>query len=117
MPTPSARRTAPDLSTRPTWPRSQTTTRPATRPASRLPGRQKRDCAPELPAAGTRAPRTTRAGRVGCRAAIAPESRSLGATTSPRRVTPVVPPTEVTQGEACAAYLAAPAFSNETTTT
>ena len=38
---------------------------------------------------------------------MAPRSRSPGATTAPRRVTPVVPPTEVTHGEACAAYAAA----------
>ena len=69
------------------------------------------------PAAATRAPSTTRAGRVSSRAAIAPVSRSPGATTAPRRVTPVVPPTEVTHGEAWAAYPRVPRLPDAPTTT
>ena len=117
MPAPSARCTASDLSTRPMPPRSHTTMRPATRAASRLPGRQRRDCAGVDPAAVPRAPSTTRAGCVWSRAAIAPVSRRPGATTAPRRVAPVVPPTEVTQGEAWAAYPVVPRLPDAPTTT
>ena len=81
------------------------------------PGDAQRDCDGLEPAAATRAPSTRRAGRVARRAAMAPRSRSPGATTAPCRVTPVVPPTEVTHGEAWAAYWRVPRLPDAATTT
>ena len=84
---------------------------PETRAASRLPGRQIRDCG--RGGAGGRDPRAEHdaRGTDAVRAAIAPASRRPGATTAPRRVAPVVPPTDVTHGEAWAAYAAGAAVA------
>ena len=111
MPTPSASCTAADLSTRPMLPRAQTTIVPATRAASRLPGAQTRACDRLWPGAATSPPRTTRAGPTPRVEAIAPVSDPwLPSRTSPRRAAPVVLPTVVTQGLACAANARFPAL-------
>ena len=83
MPTPSASRTARDLSTRPTLPRWHSTIAPATRRASRLPGAHTRASARLAPPA--RAPARPAPGGRGAPArveTIAPSSRGPPVTTT-----------------------------------
>ena len=118
MPTPSASATVWDLSTRPTPPRSQSTTRPATTAVSREPGSQRRASPREAPRAAASAPRTRRARRGSVGEVIAPTRRvPPPSRTSPRRTVTVPAPTVVTQGEECAVPPTASPPAAATTTT
>ncbi len=103
MPAPPAAATVADLSTRAPSPRSQTTTLPSARAASRLPVSHRRAASGSAPEAATAEPSTRPVARTGWSETIAPTSvRPSPSRTAPWNAWWVLAPTVVTHGATCA---------------